>query len=399
MPEKLELGGWHLQADSCLNVNWKNPVPGEPNHVCPIDPMLAFALDCMASTLEELTMRRLRMALVWLSALLMGGALPALAQARWNVTKTWHLGGEGGWDYATVDARAHRLFVTRSTHTMVIDTDTGRILGDIPGQKRSHGTAIVRSLGRGFITDGGGDGAIVVFDLKSYAVLGTLPAMPDSDGIIYDRALNLVLAVSGDEGKLMTFKPDIDPRNGKIDPPIDLGGKPEFLAADRDGKAYVNLVDKDLVAVVDLPARKVIARWPVAPGGHPVGLALDRRAHRLFIGCRNPQKLIVMSTEDGRVLAALPIGAGVDATRIEGGQAFASCGDGQLVVAGEKDGKYEVEQVVKTPPGARTMGIDRRTHTIYLPTAELEARAPGQRRPRPKPGSFMIVEVGQATAE
>ena len=280
---------------------------------------------------------------------------------------------------------------------MVIDALTGKTLGDIPGQKRSHGTAIAPSLNRGFITDGGGTGAIVVFDLKTYATLGTLATMPDSDGIIYDKAQNLILAVSGDGGALMTFKPDIDPVNGKIDPPIELGGAPEFLAYDDAGKAYVNLEDKDLVAVVDLKTRKVTARWPVAPGGHPVGMAIDRKTHRLFIGCRNPQKLIVMSTEDGKILADLPIGAGVDATKFHAGHAFASCGDGTLTVASEKAGKFEVEQVVKTPHGARTMGVDDATGKLYLPTAEFEPPAPGaaSRRPRPKPDTFMIVEVGQ----
>ncbi len=340
-------------------------------------------------------MRIMRTVVLTLPAFLLAVALPILAQPKWDVTKTVHLGGDGGWDYVTVDRNTHRVFVTRSTHTMVIDGTTGKLLGDIPGQTRSHGTAIVPALNRGFITDGGGSGAILIFDLKTYAVLGKLATMPDSDGIIYDRATDLVLAVSGDGGKLMTFKPDIDPVNGKIDPPIDLGGSPEFLAANRDGKAYINLEDKDLVAVVDLKTRKVIARWPVAPGGHPVGMALDGRNHLLFIGCRDPQKMIVMSTEDGKIVADLPIGAGVDATKIDGAQAFASCGDGTLTVVGQKDGKYEVEQVVKTPNGARTMGVDSSTHTIYLATAELEPLAPGQRRPQPEPDTFMIVEVGQ----
>ncbi|MGD0629792.1 MAG: hypothetical protein ABR987_10580, partial [Terracidiphilus sp.] len=275
-----------------------------------------------------------------------------------------------------------------------IDAATGKVLGDVPGQKRSHGAAAVPSLGRGFITDGGGDGAIVVFDLKTYAVLGKLATMPDSDGIIYDKGQDLILAVSGDKGMLMTFKPEIDPVNGKIDPPIDLGGAPEFLASDGE-KAYINMEDKDVVAVVDLKTRKVIARWPVAPGGHPVGMAIDPKTHRLFIGCRNPQKLIVMSTEDGKVLASLPIGAGVDATAYDAGHAFASCGDGSLVVIGEKAGTYVVEQVVKTPVGARTMGVDESTHKAYLPTAEFEPLEPGARRPKAKPDSFMIVEVGQ----
>jgi len=168
-----------------------------------------------------------------------------------------------------------------------------------------------------------------------------------------------------------------------------------ILAADGAGKVYINLEDKDILAVVDLKTRKVIARWPVAPGGHPVGLALDKKNHLLFIGCRNPQKLIVMSTEDGKVVADLPIGAGVDAVKTDGDRAFASCGDGSLIVVGQKDGKFEVEAVVKTPFGARTMDVDHSTHTLYLPAAELLPLAPGQRRPTPKPDTFMVVEVGQ----
>ncbi|WP_446743574.1 YncE family protein [Silvibacterium acidisoli] len=317
----------------------------------------------------------------------------ASAQNEWKVKNTFHLGGEGGWDYVTVDAPEHRIFVTRSTHTMAISTDSGKVLGDIPGQTRSHGVAIVPRLGRGFITDGGGSGSIVVFDLKTYAVLGKIPTMPDSDGIIYDAKSDRVLAVSGDGGALMTFKPDIDPKNGKIDPPIALGGSPEFLATDGAGKVFVNIEDKDVVAVVDLHSRKVIARWPVKPAGHPVGMAIDAPHHRLFIGARNPQKLVVMNTETGSIEAAIPIGAGVDATAFDNGQAFASCGDGTLTVSGETNGKWDAQQVLKTAAGARTMGFDHANHRIYLPTAELEPATTG--RPKPKPGTFMILEAGR----
>ena len=331
-----------------------------------------------------------------LPVILLAGTMPLFAQAKWDVAKTDHIGGDGAWDYVTVDSTTHRLFVTRSTHTMVIDAATGKVLGDIPGQVRSHGTAIVPAVNRGFITDGGGSGAIIIFDLKTYVTLGKLAAMPDADGIIYDSASNLVLAVSGDGNKLITIKPDVDPVNGKIDPPIELGGAPEFLAA-ADGKAYINLEDKDMVAVVDLKTRQVTAKWPVAPGGHPVGMAMDAKKHLLFIGGRNPQKLIVMSAVDGKVIADLPIGAGVDATKTDGDQVFASCGDGTLTVAGEKGGKWVVEQGVKTPSGARTMSVDSASHIIYLPTAEFETPAagtPAPRRPPMKPNTFMIVEVG-----
>ncbi|HWE83452.1 MAG TPA: YncE family protein [Terracidiphilus sp.] len=336
-------------------------------------------------------MRMVRAAVLPL-ALLLAGSLAGRGQ-QWSVTNTLHIGGEGGWDYVTVDAASHRLFVTRSTHTQVIDAASGKVLGDIPGQKRSHGVALVPSLNRGFITDGGGDGAIIVFDLKTYAVLGKLATMPDSDGIIYDPGQNLVLAVSGDKGMLMMFKPDIDPNSGKVDT-VDLGGSPEFLTADGTGKAYINLEDKDTVAEVDLASHKVIARWPVAPGGHPVGLALDKKSHRLFIGCRNPQKLVIMSTTDGKVLGSVDIGAGVDATQIDGRQAFASCRDGKLIVAAEKSGNYAAEQTVTTPDGARTMGLDTSAHKLYLPTAEFEPAAAGA-RPKMKPDTFEIVEVSR----
>jgi DNA-binding beta-propeller fold protein YncE len=321
--------------------------------------------------------------------ILFAGLLPGVAQNQWEVAKTFHIGGEGAWDYLTVDSQTHRLFVPRSTHTMVIDSESGGVLGDIPGQKIAHGVAIVPQVGRGFISDGGGDGGIVVFDLKTYAVLGTLAAQPDADGIIYDPASRRILVVSGNKGVLMSFKPDIDPENGKIDAPIDLGGAPEFLASDGAGKVFINLMDKDQVAVVDLKARKVIARWPVAPGGAPVGMSIDRKAHHLFIGCRKPQRLIVMNTDNGKVAADLPIGEHVDATKFDDGQALASCGDGSLTVAAEKSGKFQTVQTVKTKPGARTMGLDPINHRLYLPTVEYDQ--PGASHPKMKPDSFMII--------
>ena len=323
--------------------------------------------------------------------------MPAVAQAGWAVEKTIHIGGQGSFDYLTVDSATHRLFVPRTTHTLVIDAESGKTLADIPGQKNAHGVAIVPSVGRGFISDGGGNGAIVIFDLKTYAVLGTIAAQPDADGIIFDPASGLVLAVSGDKGVLMSFKPDIDPVHGKIDTPIDLGGAPEFLTSNGAGRIYVNLEDKDSVAVVDIKARKVIAHWPVAPGGAPVGMAIDVKNKRLFLGGRKPQKMIVMSTENGKVLADLPIGAGVDATKVYNGQAFASCRDGSLaVVAQNSTGKFEIVQTVKTPNGAKTMDVDPATHKIYLPTAEFEQQAPGATtRPKAKSDSFMIVVVSQ----
>ena len=340
-------------------------------------------------------MQIMKALVVTLALVLLTGSFTVLAQSEWAVTKTLPIGGEGGWDYLTVDPQTHRLYVPRSTHTMVIEAESGKVIADIPGQKRAHGVAIVPQAGRGFISDGGGNGAIVIFDLKTNLVLGSIAAQPDADGIIFDSYSGRVLVVSGDKGLLMSLKPDIDPRTGTIEPPVELGGKPEFLASDGKGKVYLNLVDKNEVAVVDMKARRVTARWPVAPGGAPVGMSIDPKRRLLFIGCRKPQKLIVMSADDGKVLSDLPIGAGVDATKVDGGQAFASCADGSLAVVSEKSpAKFEIVQTVKTPQGARTMGVDPTTHTIYLPTAEFEEATAGA-RPRAKPNTFMIVVVSR----
>jgi len=311
------------------------------------------------------------------------------AQTAWHVVKTLPVEGTGGWDYLTVDSSHNRLFVTRSTHTQAIDPDSGRVLGDIAGQKHSHGTALVPRLNRGFITDGGGDGAIVIFDLTTYKVLGTLAGVPDMDGIIYDEGTGSVLAVSGDGQALFSFKPDVDPQKGSIGPAIKLDGSPEFLAADGKGKVFVNLEDKSTVAVVDLAARKVTAQWPLAPAGHPTGMSIDAAAKRLFIGGRNPKMLVVMSTETGAVEASFPIGAGVDATAVLGSEAFASCGDGTLTVVSGITGKLGSAQTIQTHQGARTMAADAAHHRLYLPTADFEPVTTGH--PKVKPGTFRLL--------
>jgi len=330
-----------------------------------------------------------------LSILLFACLLPVQAQTDWQVTKTFPVGGQGGWDYLTVDPQTHLLYVPRSTHTMVIDSESGKTIADIPGQKIAHGVAVVPEAGRGFISDGGGNGAIVVFDLKMNAVLGSIVAQPDADGVIYDPPSGRVVVVSGDKGTLMSIKPDIDPRTGKIDAPLDLGGAPEFLASDGAGKVYVNLMDKNEVAVVDMNARKVVARWLVTPGGAPVGMTIDTAKRRLIIGCRKPQKLIVMSTDNGKVLADLPIGDHVDAVKIDNGQIFASCADGTLAVAAETSPeKFAIVQTVKIPKGARTMGVDLTTHRLYLPTTEPGAGGTASK----KPGNFVVVVVARNAA-
>jgi outer membrane protein assembly factor BamB len=318
------------------------------------------------------------------------------APAGYALKSQIQIGGDGRWDYATVDSAAHRLYLTRTTHTQIVDLDTGKVVLDVPGQKRSHGAVAVPSVGRGFITDGMA-GTIVIFDLKSGEVLGNVSAADDVDGEIYDAGSNNIIATCGDAGVLLTLDPSADPKSAKVES-VDLGGKPEFLAADGKGTAYACVNDKNEIAVVDLKTMKVTARYPTGTGTEPTGLAIDAKNGRLFVGCHN-QKLIVMNTADGKVLAELPLGKGNDACGFnpQTGEAFASCGDGTLTVAKETSpGKIEVTQVVKTLPGARTLGIDDATGTIYLPTAEMGPPAAGQQRPTPKPGTFMVAVVSLA---
>jgi hypothetical protein len=328
-----------------------------------------------------------------LFAAVVAAASSPRAAGPYHVAEIFQIGGAGGWDYITADAAHRRLYVPRTTHTMVLDAVTGKRVADIPGQKGNHGVALVPSAGRGFITDGK-DGSVIVFDLKSSAVLGKVKAAEDADGIIYDPASRKVLVSCGDAGVLVPIAPDVDLKAGQADAALRLGGKPEFLVADGRGKAFINLVDKNQVAVVDTKAMRLVATWPTAPGGAPVGMSMDREHRRLFVGCRKPQKLIVMSAADGKVLADLPIGAGVDATQFDNGYVFASCRDGSLAVAKETaPGKYQIVQDLKTRPGAKTMAIDSKTHTIFLPTAKFGKQADARSRPTAQPETFMIVVV------
>lgn len=343
-------------------------------------------------------LRRLMLAIAVAIVAAASAAIAAeMAPLAYHLVATFKVGGDGGWDYATLKDDGRVLYVTRTTHTMVIDVASGKVLADIPGQQRSHGVALVPEAGRGFISDGG-NGSVLIFDLKTRKPLGSVPAAADADAIIYDPASNRVLVMCGDAHQMVAIAPDVNPAGGRPAATVDLGGQPEFAVADGKGKVFVNIVDKDEVAVVDTRAMKVIARWPTAPGGRPTGLSMDRATRRLFIGCRN-NKLVVMNADDGKIIADFPIGAFVDATAFRDGLAFASCGDGTLTIIREvSPDKFEVAQVVKTQLGARTMAVDQTGIMIYLPTADLKfapGSTPERPRPIPVPGTFRILEVTQ----
>ncbi len=337
---------------------------------------------------------------IWVGMIVLVGivSLRALGDAAaggsYQVVKTIKIGRDGRWDYATLDGQGQFLYLPRSTHTNVVDTAAGKLVADIPGGQGLHGVALAPDQGRGFITDGQGAG-VIVFDLKSNTVLGTIAAADDADGIIYDPASNHVFVACGDSACLIGIATDVDPKGGKADAPIDLGGKPEFLASDGQGKVFVNLADKAQLAVVDTKTMKVLTKYSTAPGTSPTGLSMDREHGVLFIGCRN-RKMIVMNAKDGTILADLSIGPGVDATAFVGGSAFASCSDGTLSVIRETTpGKYEVTEVAKTALGARTMAVDGHTGVAYLPTADM-APNQGGGRPTPLPGTFKVVVVAKS---
>jgi len=327
---------------------------------------------------------------------------PAAAQekpapAGYHIQKTFDLGGEGGWDYLIVEPESARLFVSRSTHVMVIDTTTGKLAGDIPDTAGVHGIALAPELNRGF-TSNGKAGTATIFDLKTLATLGTVKTGENPDAILYDAATKRVFTFNGRSNDATAF----DAQKGDVLGTIALGGKPEFAVADGTGKVFVNIEDKSEVVELDAKELKVLARWPIAPVEEPSGLAIDVKNKRLFSVGGNAM-MAVLDLETGKVLATPAIGKGVDGAAFDpaSGCAFASNGDGTLTVVHEEDPKtFKVLENATTARGARTIALDPKTHLVYLPAAKYEdAPEPkaGERRARPTmvAGSFRILVLGK----
>ena len=315
----------------------------------------------------------------------------------YHLLKRIEVGGEGGWDYLTVDSAAHRLYVSHATRVVVIDLDKGSIVGEIPDTKGVHGIAIAPELGRGF-TSNGMLANVTIFDLKTLKVLGQVKTGMNPDAIIYDPASRRVFAFNGRSADATA----IDAATGTVAGTIALGGKPEFAAADGKGMVYVNIEDKNEVVAIDSKNLTAKAHWPLAPGEEPSGMAMDRKTRRLFIGCGN-KKMIVMNADNGHIVADLPIGDGVDATAFDPDTklAFSSNGEGTLTVVHEDSAdKYSVVENAATQRGARTMALDPKTHTVYVATAQFgppPAATPERPHPRPSivPGSFVILVYGK----
>lgn len=315
----------------------------------------------------------------------------------YHLVKTYKLGGEGGWDYLTLDPEARRLYISRATHVIVLDADSGKTVGDIADTPGVHGIALAPEFGRGF-TSNGREGTVSIFDLKTLKTLNKVKVGDNPDAILYDPATKRVFTFNGRSHDASA----IDAEKGTVLATIKLEGKPEFAVTDEKGGVFVNIEDKSQLDAIDPDKLAVKSSWPLAPCQEPSGLAIDRKNRRLFAGCDN-KMMAVVDADSGKVITTLPIGEGVDANGYDDATklAFASCGEGVLTVVREDSpDKYSVAENAKTQERARTMALDPKTHQVYLVTAKFgPAPAPTADQPRPRPpvlpDSFVVLVMGK----
>jgi YVTN family beta-propeller protein len=310
------------------------------------------------------------------AALLFAGTAfaQAGAAATYHLGKSYPLGGDGGWDYLSIDTTSNRLYIGRTDRAMVVDLTSGTLVGEVPGINGAHGVAIDARDGRGFATSGR-DSSVVMFDLKTLQVLSRIPASPGADGILYDSFSNRVFSFNGG-GNSTTV---IDPVAGTRVATIPLGARPEFAVSSGDGKVYVNLENTSEVAEIDISQLKVLRKWSIAPCEGPSGLAIDRAHHRLFSVCDDV--MAISNAQTGKLVTTVAIGGGPDAARFDPatGYAFSSSGaDGTVTIVHEDTpDRYHVVQTVPTMMGSRTMELNPRTHQLYLAAARYGAPAAG----------------------
>jgi DNA-binding beta-propeller fold protein YncE len=292
------------------------------------------------------------------------------------------LSGDGFWDYLGIDPVHRHLFVTHGTHVLVLDADSGAVVGDIADTPQVHGVAVAPDLGRGFVSDGG-DNTVTVFELSNLKTIARLTVGTKPDGIVYDPASHRAFTFNGASDDATA----IDGASGAIAGTVALGGRPEFPATDGKGNIFVNIEDKSELVEFDSGTLAIENRWPLAPCEEPSGLAIDVAHARLFVGCHN-QMMAVVDAKNGKVIATPSIDKGVDANRFDPttGLAFSSNGDGTLTVVHEDTpDKFSIVENVPTQLGARTMEIDPKTHNVFLVTADLVPTPPTADNPHPRP--------------
>ncbi|MDR3631299.1 MAG: hypothetical protein P4L42_13295 [Desulfocapsaceae bacterium] len=319
------------------------------------------------------------------------------ADSDYHIIKRIEVGGEGGWDYLTVDSTARRLYISRSTHVTVLDLNTDKIVGDLPDTPGVHGIAIASDLNRGFTSNGKSDSS-TIFDLKTLKVLGQVSTGENPDAIVYDPVSKNVFTFNGRSKDATVF----DAATGKTVRTISLGGKPEFAVADGRGMIYVNIEDTHEVVEIDTLNPGVSRRFLLDGCDEPTGMGLDAEHHRVFSGCHN-KTMTILNTTTGKVIALMPIGEKVDGNGFDAGigLAFSSNGDGTLTLIRETSpDNFEVLETVVTQGGSRTMAIDPLSHNIYLPAAQflhpLESSQAGATfRPVMVKDSFEVLVVGK----
>ena len=325
----------------------------------------------------------------FLAAVLLAAALPS-----YQLAATHLLGGDGGWDYLSIDPTTHRLFISRSTHVMVVDPQSGTVVGDIPNTPGVHGIAIASDLGKGF-TSNGGDGTVTVFDLASLKVLTTIQtSAKNPDGIVYDPASKRVFTFDGGSNDATA----IDAQTDSVVATIPLGGRPEFPAADGRGMVYDNIESTSEIVAIDARAAKIVKRFPLGSCQHPSGLSMDQAHRRLFSACQG--QMGIVDADTGNVIATLPTGAGTDATRFDPNTQLAFASNGRaatLTVVHEDDpNHFTVVQNAATVAGARTMELDPSNGYVYLVTAKMienPSAASYRDRYHVVPGTFELLSM------
>jgi YVTN family beta-propeller protein len=337
-----------------------------------------------------------------LCLLLIGSFVLASPPSGYHLLKKIPFGAAPGtieyFDYITFDPATRRVYLSHGTEVKVLDADSGSVVGTVSGLRRCHGIVVLNDLGRGFITDGDA-GQVVIFDLKTFKKVGEVKADMDADSILYDPVSKHIFVFNG-RPKSSTV---IDPVKGTVIATIPLGGAPEQAVADGKGVIYDNLEDTNEVVAIDSRTLKIKSRWPVAPAGQPVAIAMDRQHRRLFISGRNSKLLVVMDADNGKIIGQpFSIGDRVD-TNIydpETGMIAASTREGTIhIFHQDSPDKISVVETVKTEFGAKTMALDAKTHNLYVDTSDFDpAPAPTPQQPNPqpvaKPGTFRLLVYG-----
>ena len=309
------------------------------------------------------------------------------APTGWKILKEIKIGGEGGWDYLTMDSDARRLYVSHNTHVAVVDPDAGKVVGDIPDTPGVHGIALVPALNRGFVSNGRGNN-VTIFDTKTLKLISQVPTGQNPDDIAFEPKSGRIFTFNGRSNDSTA----IDAKSGMVVTTFPVGGKPEFAVADDKGHVYANIENTNEIIEIDAAKPAILKRYSLSPCDGPSGLAIDLKKRRLFSVCSN-RLMIVSDPDAGKVLAMPAIGQGSDGVIFDPstGYAISSNGDGTLTIVQETNGKYEVVENVATARGARTIALDDKTHNVYLPVAD---PLPGQRRGF-APDSFKVLVVGK----